>query len=616
MTDRKTCELFREIARSIAPPPKLTVSEWADAYRRLSTESSAEAGQWRTDRAPYQREIMDAVSDPAVETVVIMSSAQVGKTEIILNSIGYFIDYDPAPILMIMPTDDMAQSLSKDRLQPMLETSPTLGSKTAEAKSRDTANTIKHKKFAGGHITLIGANSPAQLASRPIRIVFADEIDRFPVTAGREGDPLSLAIKRTTTFWNRKHVFTSTPTIKDASPIEREYNSSTMEEWTLPCPECGTYQPLLWENVKFERDDEKRVTSVGMVCTSCGALSDEIAWKSGTGKWRAEHPERQSKRGFHLNELASPWKPWKRFVEDFLEAKKNPETLKTWVNTSLGNPWEEFGELDAGELIAKRRKMYNCEVPDEALCLTCGVDVQDNRLEYEVVGWGLGHRSWGIRYGVIMGDPGQDFVWEQLDAVLTRKYTRRDGQQLEIMSACVDSGGHYTTEVYRYCRARETRRVWAIKGQGGSGVPFIQRPKHRNAAGVWLFNIGVDVGKDTVTSRLKVEFEGDPGYCIFPMEAERGYDADYFDGLTTERRVTRYNKGQAVIRWEKRTSGARNEPFDIRNYATAALDILNPALEMLDKRLNGDRNQGAKPGPAGANPALKRRGNISKGVVL
>lgn len=590
----------------MAPPPELSVSEWADMYRRLSSESSAEPGQWRTDRAPYQRKIMDEINNPEVETIVLMTSAQVGKTEILLNAIGYHIDYDPAPIMVMQPTVEMAKTFSKNRLAPMLRDTPVLKDKVADAKSRDSGNTLLEKSFPGGVIVMVGANSPAGLASRPIRILLADEVDRFPVSAGSEGDPLSLAEKRTTTFYNRKKIFVSTPTIKGVSRIEKAFENSSQEHWNLPCPSCGEYQPLRWGQIEFEYDDElQEVKSVQHRCKDCGFLHDEFEWKSGEGKWIAENPQSKIK-GFHLNEFASPWKRWEEIVQDFLDAKKEgTESLKVWVNTSLGETWEEKGEGVESDDLLSRREEYGCEVPDDVLVLTAGVDVQGNRLEYEIVGWGVGKESWGIKYGVIMGDPGQDFVWKQLDDVLFTKYHKKDGTEMEIMSTCVDTGGHHTQQVYNYCKDREFNRVWAIKGVGGSGHSFIKRPKRRDQNGVWLFSIGVDAGKDTVMSRLKAG-KHQSGYCHFPLEPEKGYDEEYFKGLTSEHKVTRYRHGQSYHRWEKKFSGARNEPFDLRNYATAALEILNPRLDEIKNRLVGKEKPVTK--------KKKRRRVLSKGV--
>lgn len=611
--DPKTLNLFKSIAKVVSPPPILKVSEWADKYRRLSSEASAEPGQWRTDRAPYQKEIMNAVNDEEVETVVVMSSAQVGKTEFLLNTIGYFVHQDPAPIMLVQPTLDIAESFSKDRLAPMLRDSPVLKDKV-KTKSRDSGNTLLHKSFLGGHITMAGANSPSSLASRPIRIVLCDEVDRYPASAGTEGDPVDLVTKRSTTFFNRKRILSSTPTDKETSRIEAAYLESSMEQWCLPCPSCNELQPLAWGQINFDFEEEsKRCSRAEMACSFCGSLHSEMEWKSGTGEWISRADNKQV-RGFHLNELASPWKRWTKIVQDFIEAKRGgPEKLKVFINTSLGETWEEKRKVVEKEVLIKRRERYDCEVPEDVLVLTASVDVQDNRLEYEIVGWGLEKESWGIKYGVIMGDPGQSYVWKTLDShVIDKTFMRKDGQQLAVMTTCIDSGGHFTDEVYAYCKAREFKRVWAIKGRGGSGIPLIQFPKKRNDKGVWLFIIGVDVGKDTVASRLKVDFEGQPGYCHFPIDDGKGYDPAYFDGITSEHRVIRHVKGQKSMHWEKISSGARNEPFDLRNYASAALEILNPAMEQLKKQFDANKSS-EKPAPI---IPKKKAGLVSKGVEL
>lgn len=583
---QNTVKLFNKLSKTWALPPQMLVSDWADAYRRLSAESSAEAGRWRTERAEYQREMMNAISSPKVKKVVFHCSAQVGKSEMINNILGYYMDYDPAPIMFIMPTDDVVKGYSQDRIAPMIRDTPVLRDKIVEPKSRESGNTINYKKFAGGYLVLIGANAPSKLASRPIRIVLADEVDRFPVSAGAEGDPLALAEVRQTTFWNKKTVVASTPTIKGASKIDDEYEMSSQEVLNVACPHCGAYQPLVWAQVKFnhfkdqERNkDENKFELLGYVCKECGTIDNEIAWKKQPIKWVANNPSVKNIRGFHLNALASRWKTWDSIVDDFLTAKKKGrETLKVWVNTMLGESWEEESDVDFNDLLAKRRQYYNCLVPKDILALTCGVDVQDNRLEYEIVGWSLGKTSWGIKYGIILGDPAHEETWDKLDAVLFADYVRSDGQKLNIMSTCVDSGGHKTEQVYDYCRKHFLQNVYAIKGVGGSGVPFVKIPKNVNDAGVYLFNIGVDVGKDTLFSRLKTQYETEAGYCHFPIESDRGYDEDYFKGLTSEHKITKYTKGQARIVWEKRSDRARNEPLDLRNYATAALEIKSTGL--------------------------------------
>lgn len=566
--------LFAKIAKVVEPPKKLTVSEWADEYRQLSKEASAEPGKWVTDRAPYQREIMDAISDPLVDTVVVMTSAQIGKTELLLNIIGYYVHYDPSPILLLQPTLEMAEAFSKDRLAPMIRDTSVLSERIGDAKARNSGNTLLHKTFPGGHITMAGANSPSSLASRPIRAVLADEVDRYPVSAGTEGDPLMLATKRTTTFWNKKKVYVSTPTIKGASRIEMEYEDSTMEEWHVYCPSCEELQPYEWGRINFD--------SVTMTCKHCGALHQEYEWKARKGKWIARFPERK-KRGFHLNEMASPWKRWGEIIEDFKTAKKSTETLKVWVNTALGESWEERGDGQDEEVLFDRREEYGCEVPEGVLVLTAGIDTQDDRFEIEVVGWGEEEESWGIQYKVIYGDLHRPEIWQELDEYLKTEFQFEDGRKIRISCACQDSGGHFTQEVYKFTKPREVRRIFAIKGKGGESVPFVSTVSRNNREKAALFTIGVDAGKETIVSNLKIESEG-PGYCHFPSEYEKGYGIDFFKGITAESLVVRMVNGVGKATWVKK-SGVRNEPLDVRNYARAALKILDPNWKLLKSRM-------------------------------
>ena len=590
----KSAALIKDILKVLTPPPKLTVSEWADGYRMLSSEASAEPGRWRTSRAEYQRGMMDAINEAETQKVVVMTSAQIGKTELLLNCMGYFMDYDPAPIMYVQPTNDMARAFSTDRLDPMLRDTPTLRNKINNNKKRDSGNTIMYKKFPGGHITMAGANSPASLASRPIRILFLDEVDRFPFSAGSEGDPVNLAIKRTTTFWNKKIFMVSTPTVKGQSRIELEYEDSTMEQWQVKCPSCGKYQPYTWAQIDF--------SDVTMVCAHCKERFDEYTWKKQHGKWVAR-AENNGTRGFHLNELASPWVKWQDVIDNFLAAKNNPELLQVWVNTSLGESWEEPSDTEADDII-KRRERYNCEVPEGVLLLTAGVDVQNDRLELEVVGWGHGRESWGIEYKVIMGDTEQEPVWTQLDNYLQKTFRFEDGSGILISSVCIDSGGHRTSEVYKFTGNREHRRIFAIKGKGGEGIPFIGNHTRNNRQRAALFTIGVDAGKNNILSRLKTEFEGD-GYMHFPIEAEKGYDEIYFDGITSESKKVRKVRGQTEVEWVVR-AGSRNEPLDCRNYATAAMEIFGPNFDVLEENL-GKNIPGQRP--------IKRRRMVSKGVI-
>ncbi len=343
--------LKRTVTTALAvlkPPPDLTISDWADQNRRLSSEASAEPGQWRTSRAEYQRGIMEAVSDAATETVVIMSSSQVGKTEVVNNCVGYHIDQDPAPIMVVMPTERDAETWSKDRFSPMVRDTPCLQGKIADPRSRDGNNKILHKRFPGGHLTIVGANAPSGLASRPIRLLLCDEVDRYPFSAGAEGDPVNLAKKRTVTFWNRKIVLVSTPTNKGSSRIEAAFEESDQRRFWVPCPVCGLEQVLTWEQVKWDKDEngDHRPETARYHCADCDAAwMDETRWAAiSKGRWIADAPFNGT-AGFHLNEIYSPWIRLEAMAKAFLSARAGgDETMKTFVNTSLGETWMESGE--------------------------------------------------------------------------------------------------------------------------------------------------------------------------------------------------------------------------------------------------------------------------------
>lgn len=613
--EAKTKRLFRKIFAVLKPPPDLTLSEWADKFRRLSAGSSAEPGRWRTSKAPYQKEIMDAITDIAIRKVVIMSAAQVGKTDaMVLNPIGYYVHYDPSPIMVIQPTIDMAEKFSKEKLSPMIRDTPVIAERINE-KSRNSGNTIMQKIFPGGFVTIAGANSPTGLRSHTVRILLADEIDGYPASAGSEGDPLMLATKRQTTYWNKKQVSISTPTIKGASRIEVEYEHSSKGEWNTPCPCCGELQPLVWSGVVFDKND---LTEINYVCSKCGVISSEAEWKEKfiDGKFVHEDPENPVK-GFHLNTLASTLTTWREVVEKFLVAneevkKGNVELMKVWTNTEMGQTWEEDGETIEDEELIKRREDYNCEIPADVLYLTAGVDTQDDRFEVEVVGWGPEYESWGIKFAALYGDTGnmQDPVWDNLDAFLSQSFEKPDGSKLKIIVTCMDSGGHRTNQVYKFCKARFNRRIFAIKGSNDSAAAYIQKPTKNNREQAYLFTIGVDTGKSWLMDRLKLSEPG-PGFCHFPREDGRGYDEKYFKGLTSEKKVMRYKMGRPYFAWELKDRGEhrRNEALDCRNYATAAIEISGLPLK---KPEDNEAKQKTRKTPAKRRSGRGRRnGGIS-----
>ncbi len=609
MVDKKTVILFQNIAKILAPPPTLKISQWADRYRVLSSESSAEAGKWNTARAEYQREIMDCIIKSDIEDVVVMSSAQVGKTEILLNVIAYFIDYDPSPMILIQPTDLLAQSFSKDRLSPMIRDTPKLKNKIADAKSRDGENTILHKKFVGGHITMIGANTPTNLASRPIRIVLCDEVDRYPASAGKEGDVVKLAEKRTNNFWNRKKIKVSTPTIKGQSAIEKEYQSSSQGEWCVYCPSCDMIQRYDFKRLRF--DDAK------MKCICCNEYFSKTEWESKKGIWIHQYPENK-KRGFHLNEMASSWRSWEEIIKDFKNANddfKNTgsyEALKVFVNTALGESWELRGKSADDDSLIIRRELYSADLPEGVLLLTAGVDVQDDRFEIEVVGWGKGYESWGIQYHKIYCNPAKQESWEKLEKFLENEYYFEKGNSLLIAAACIDTGGHHTDESYHFLNKMEkkNKRIYGVKGMGGAGFPLIYKESRNTKNKVKIFILGVDAGKEKIFARLQIEEIG-AGYCHFPLNEEKKYDEIYMKGLNSEQLVTSIVNGRAKNKWVKK-SGTRNEPLDLRNYATAAAEILSPNWDSLEKKVNAGINYMTKSDKL---QSIKRRRAV-RGLML
>jgi phage terminase large subunit GpA-like protein len=572
---------IRRAASVAASPPNTTVSVWADQYRSLSNESSAEPGRWNTNRAPYQKDIMDAWCDPRVNELVIMSSAQVGKTEIVNNIIGYHIHLDPAPILLLEPTLEMAESWSKDRFAPMLRDTKALSSLVKEPRARDSGNTLLHKLFPGGHISVVGANSPASLASRPIRIVLCDEVDRYPASAGTEGDPVSLAKKRTVTFWNKKTLLTSTPTTKGASRIEAAYLQSDQRHYHVPCPHCSKYQTLKWSQVRWESTKDEtdktqhKPETAYYVCehNDCIIKDSDKARMLSLGRWIADKPF-TGIAGFHLNELYSPWVSFAEMAREFLRAKLLPETLKTWVNTSLGEPWEEDGETVEADVLYQRREDWGQAAPREVVLITAGVDVQGDRLEVEVKGWGRQEECWSLDYQILYGNPAESYIWDALDTYLSKPIRSATGIPLNIASTCIDSGGHHTQAVYEFCKTRGLRNIFAIKGVSQAAKPIVGRASKSNRYGLRLYPIGVDTAKEVIYSRLRLQEPG-AGYYHFPTQR----DLEYFRQLTAEKQVTRFGKGAAKREWIK--TRTRNEVLDCTVYALAAMKLFNNDLEIL-----------------------------------
>jgi phage terminase large subunit GpA-like protein len=547
--------------------------------------------------------MMDACGEEETTDVTFMTSSQVGKTEIINNVLGYHIDQDPCPLMIVFPTKEIGQAYSKDRLDPMIRDSG-LDTKVAQSGSKKKENTVLHKSFPGGHVTISGANSPASLSSRPIRVVLCDEVDRFPYSAGEEGDPEQLAFKRTQTFYNKKRIDTSTPTIKGLSRIEARFKAGDMQKYFVPCHKCGHCQELVWKQVKFKKDD-KRIDPY-YDCISCKAHWNEAQKRKNVaraedvegGGWIATNDKGAAgHRSFTIWEIYSPWSTMDEIVEAFYAAKENPLKLQTFVNTVLAESWEESGETLSSNKLFHRRERYPVDgdgervVPKDVLLLIAGVDIQKNWIEGEVAGFGRGEEWWGVDHWKIPGDTESGEVWQELAERLEVTYGHQSGHILKIAATGIDSG-HRTNTVYRFCAERSQRRVWAMKGRGGEGVPIASPPTKKKTTipgmPVDLYTVGTDQAKSSIYARLKLRRPG-PGYCHFHTD----YTEAFFEGLTAEKALTVYTKGFPKLVWRK-PPGVANEPLDIRVYQFACLAILNPVWSALQKRLESEPPEEAK----------------------
>lgn len=608
-----TC--LAKILSGMKPPEDLTVSQWADKNRRLTSESSAEVGKWRTSRTPYMFDILDSFTDPLIEHIVVVAASQVGKSETINNMVGYCIDQDPGPILLIQPTIDDVKRYSEMRIAPMIRETRCLKRKVADPKSRDAANTKRQKSFPGGVLVMTGSNVAHDLSSMPIRYVFGDERDRWATSAGSEGDPWELAVARTRTFYNKKMVEVSTPTVKGASAIENSYNLGTMERWKTQCPHCGEYVELTFDNIRFEYDaaengDKKifHISEIFYVCPECGGISDEHTMKSQPAKWVATVPEAREHhktRSFWLTAWVSPWATWESIILQFLQAGTDSAKLQVVYNTQFGELWEERGDMASEDDVMARREVYEAEVPDGVLLLTCGVDTQDDRLEYEVVGHRRFGETWGIKKGVILGRPDTEEVWERLDEVLSHKYKFKSGVSLPISLTFIDEGGHFTQEVRQHCLARQYDHVFAIKGANRPDIPYTAPPKKQKIVvngkvigQVWVYEIGVNAGKQKIVDNLRVQSPG-ANYCHFPLRDD--YGKQFFKQLMSEH-LAYVPKLKHPWQWQKIPGHERNEAFDIRNYNLAACEILSPDWDAIEQKLRT-----AKPGEENASIPMKEK---------
>jgi phage terminase large subunit GpA-like protein len=584
-------DCIEAFASGLEPPPSLSVSAWADAHRMLPP-TSAEPGPWLTSRAPYLREIMDRLSpgDPC-ETVVIMKGAQLGLTSVAENWMGHAIHIDPGPALLVQPTWNTARDYARDRINPLIRETPILHTIVGDQHSRKGGTTTTRKTFPGGFLVITGANSAAELRAKAIRRLVLDEVDGYPLDVDGEGDPVALALKRTATFANRKVLIFSTPTIQGSSRIEAEfcgtpeqrqtgYSPTDQRHYFVPCPHCEVMQTLEWEHVKWTTIG-RRPEDAAYVCPHCGAVIEahEKEGMLARGEWRPTAESRHPKvTGYFISGLYRPhgWRSWGDIALDWEKASRTKDTAlqRVLVNTDLAETWEVTdGQAVDGHTLMARLESYGSSCPRDVLVVTAGVDVQADRLEVELVGWGVDEESWSLDYKVLRGDPEKGELWELLDALLLARIPHPDQPGgLAVAAACVDAG-FMTQRVCEWTRARRTRRVWAIKGVVNSlqspHAIWNVHPKKPGKGKFDLYAVGTDTAKELLYARLLLEAPG-PGYCHFTSPHN---DETYFLQLTAERLRTRYHHGRASFYWWK-PDHRRNEALDCRVYATAALKSL------------------------------------------
>lgn len=582
-------EVYREgYFRGLRPEPVLWVDEWADRYMRIPQSSgAAEPGPYRTERTPYAREPMRCLSPShPSKRVVTMVASQLMKTQIALNWICGCIHMAPANILLLEPTQKLAQSVA-GRVDQAVEAVPELRERVVVPRSRKGTNTWENKQFEGGRLFIATAGSSSNLAEKSVRYVYGDEVDRWEMDIDNEGDPVKLAEARASTFGrNAKFYFSSSPTIKGASRIADLFKMSDQRHYYVPCPHCGHMQVLEWANLKWDENYQL----VQYLCSGpeCGAMIDEHAKGSmlSKGEWRAHGQGDGETVGFHLNALYAPlgWTSWPSLAKDFddallMQKQGDQATMQVFYNTKLALPWDNAMEQTKADVLQARARAENYvlgTVPIGALMLTAAVDVQGNRLELIVIGWGMGMERWVIDHQVIMGDPSDSRTWEVLDDKLKVRYRHASGVGLGILATAVDSGGHHTHEVYQFCRIRRWRNVFAVKGDSHSSKNIIaQRPSRvdvnwrgnieKNGAELWM--IGTDTAKDWIYNRYPLE--SGPGALHFAKDLPD----DFFAQCVAERKVARYVKGKRRVEWTKSKS-ERNEALDLMVYALAMAEYL------------------------------------------
>lgn len=590
----------------LRPKPKLTGAEYANTVFKLSPESSSEAGQITLH--PYQEEIINCMTNQSTEFVTVKKSARVGYSIMLNIAVAYHIEHDPCSILFAQPSDDEAYGYSTDSIEPMIRDNKgvlsAISTKPLVGKAKKE-KTVK-KLYPGGILEIVGAHSPKNFRRRTVRIAIGDEINGWVIGAGNEGDQIKLMTKRTNDFYNRKVIIGSSTTVKGKSRITTEYELGDMRKRHLPCPHCGHYHELEFENLQYDVEDGYVVQdSVGFACPSCGSIYDQSYHRNMDlkGKWVATK-EYRGHASFHIWAAYSysAKSSWYHIAKEYEEAKKDPIKMQPFVNTVLGEDYEDIENTITPDHMMKKCEHYETEVPKKARVITIGVDTQNDRLEWEATGWGAGHQQWKIDRGIIYGDPSQDAVWDELDNIFENNEYEHPNGKMKAYAMGVDSGGGRTINVYAYTNPRLHKRIYALKGSNTIDAQEISRrvnkdPNHKYY-GVTFFMVGVNRIKDMIWTGLSMDAPGN-WYIHFPKKPL--YDKDYFSQLTAE---YKNDKG----RWETKIKGSRNEQFDLSVYEFAALRIAGIDLDRLEKN-----NKYLMGGSSSIKKKRKRR-ELSRGI--
>jgi phage terminase large subunit GpA-like protein len=586
---------WRRVRDVLCPPPPMSISEWADAHRVLGP-SSPLPGRWRTDTAPFLKEIQDSLGPHSgVERVVVMKAVQIGLTEALLNVAGYYLAHVAAIVMVVEPNLEVCKRLSRQRVEPLIELCAPLEAIVAKAHGKGGNEMSLKTCRNGGVLAIASAQSAAALRSLPARVVLCDETDAYLKDLG-EGNPFDLAAARTTTFGSLRRVAAiSTPTEAGLSLVAALFEETDQRRWMMPCPRCAYEQTLVWEGLRWEPGQPE---TARYRCEGCGheIAPEDKARMLAAGFWRATKIAPVNVRGYHINALASPWVRWSELVAQWDAAQTSVERKKTFHNLVLALPWQEQAqEIPTSEVLMARAEPYpEGTIPPGGCFLTAGVDVQLDRIEVELVAWGRDYESWSIGYFVLYGDIAEPVVWHRLDEVLSRSWPHVSGLPMQIQAACVDAG-FSTSEVTQFTRHRHGRRVFATKGMvQGFGKPIFPRRAGWTKDKHTIYSISSDECKSWVTSRMRIEKPG-PGFMHMPISRER----TWYEQLVAERLVV--VKGQR--RWVNPLR-QRNEALDCRCLAVAALHSrllagvdLNQWCDQFDRLLAPPTNPAPVNGP-------------------